>query len=138
MTATVDVGSIIFTGEQSDVVVGTIVDCLSFSSTAGTSTSQSNLGHTVTSPALPSLSSVAVFLQSFAPQFQINRSVNPTPPFNSAVIGATDVTANSTGFTFYSAENMYSCSLRDGDVYYYYYAESYTATYVYVGILAAS
>lgn len=136
MTTTVDVGSIILTGEQPDVVVGTIVDCLSFDSTAGDQTESSPTGHTVTSPTLPALASVAVFLQSFALQFQISSSVDPTPPFQSAVVGASDANPTDTGFTFTSSENMYSCSIRSGDVYHYYYAESYTATYLYVGILA--
>jgi|GEM_PF-5384645 len=136
MTTTVDVGSIIFTAEQPDVVVGTIVDCLSFNSSASWESWESPTGHTVTSPTLPALESIAVFLQSFAVQFQISSSVEPTPPFQSAVVGASNANPTDTGFTFTSSENMYSCSIRNGDVYHYYYAESYTATYFYVGILA--
>jgi hypothetical protein len=138
MDTTVDVGSIIITGEQPDIVVGTIVDCLSFNSTASSKTAASNVSHSVTSPTLPPLSWVAIFLQSFALQFQISNSVEPTPPFNSAVVGASNANPTSTGFTFDSAENMYSCSLSPADAYQYYYAESYTATYFYVGGVATT
>ncbi|HBB93876.1 MAG TPA: hypothetical protein DC054_00660 [Blastocatellia bacterium] len=137
MTTTVDVGSIILT-DVPDIVTGTIVDCKSFNSTASDRTAASNVGHKVTSPTLPPLSWIAVFLQSFALQFQISSSVQPTPPFNSAVMGSSNANPNSTGFTFDSAENMYSCSISTSDAYLYYYAQSYTATYFYVGGVAAT
>jgi hypothetical protein len=137
MSTTVDVGTIIFTDDQTGVVTGTIVDCLSFTSNDSTTST------TITSPELPALSSVAVFLQSFALQFRISNDVKPTPPFNSAIMGASNVTPTSTGFTFTSSQNMYSYVItlyinNEQWSYEIYYAESYTATYFYVGLLATS
>jgi hypothetical protein len=137
MTTTVDVGTIIFTADQPDIVSGTIVDCLSFTSNGSTT------GKTLTIPTSAPVSSVAVFLQSFALQFRISASVRPTPPFNSAIMGASAITPTSTGFTFTSSQNMFSCIVTEyvnGEPwsYGYYYAESYTATYFYIGLLATS
>jgi hypothetical protein len=47
MATTVDVGSIIFTAAQSEVVAGTIVDCISFNPDIITT------GHKITSSTLP-------------------------------------------------------------------------------------
>ena len=131
---TVDVGIVALTESQTNVAAGIYFD--NNDNYGSNSCSSPNLGLAPTQ--------VALFLQSFYMQYQITSSVDPTPAVSYIEVGATNIEANQSGFSFTSTRELTDSAYYvtnypyDPPEYGPIYADSYVATYLYIALAGPS
>ena len=125
MTTAVDVGAIVLSQAQSELLVGT------------SQVNQQAQPGRVTATDV-GLMAGGIFLQSFFLGFRISSSVSPTPDFTAMTVGAPGLTAGSSGGSFEPVMSLFSSygghSASGGSVGAGADAASYSSTYVWVGI----